>query len=172
MTNEIFHRNTGLTIEYKFYGGEFYFIPCDQRQLCKQLIDLLYLDSKNRFSQGLSYFPTEEHLLSAAFSKLNVGNANNIIRRVWTAPSFRNVKGDEMSMALLHFPAEKEWGFRKTYKKIVSLNAPKNTLSEIEFLELIEKNFQLRRRSLFRFFYRAISKLVNSVWQVLRIKSI
>jgi hypothetical protein len=161
ISGEIFEQTLGVIPEYKFYGGEFYFIPIKMRKDCIRLVETLYLESLRRFSKGFSYYPTEEHLLSAAFSRLEVENANNIISRVWTAPSFRNVKGNEMEKILLHFPAEKEWGFRKTYKKISKMTDPLNDFPDSHFLMYIEKEFQLVKRSVVRFFLRFINRAIE-----------
>ena len=159
--SEIFQQPLEAIPQYKFFGGEFYFIPLSKRKDCIQLVEKLYSESLRRFSQGLSYFPTEEHLMSAAFSKLVVETANNIISRVWTAPSYRNVNGDEMEKILLHFPAEKEWGFRKAYKKISAMKDPLRDFSDSDFLRFVEKEFQLKKRSVVRVIIRILMRAIE-----------
>ena len=159
ISSEILDYPPGISPNYKFFGGEFYFIPIKQRKECVLIIEKLYNESLRRFSCGYNYYPTEEHLLSAAFSLLECENANDIISRVWTAPSFRNVKGNEMEKILLHFPAEKEWGFKKMYKEISGMIDPLNELSELQFFIYVKNYFQLLKPSNVRYFLRVLNKV-------------
>ena len=166
ISSEIFGQSIGIIPEYKFYGGEFYFIPKSRRKECVNLVEKLFQESLHRFRQGLNYFPTEEHLLSAVFSRLEVVSANDIISRVWTAPSHRNVNGGEMDRILLHFPAEKEWGFRKSYKKISMMRDPLKDFSNSLFLGFIEQKFQLKKRSITRIVSRILTKTIEPFYVI------
>lgn len=158
---EIFTDNSIKTDSYQFYGGEFYYIPNISRESLSKNMELAFLNSVQRFELGLNYFPTEEHLLSAAFINLEVEPANHLISRVWTAPTYRNVTGREMQKNFLHFPAEKEWGFTKTYKKLFKTDDPLRDFTDFEFLDYIEKTFQLKRPSLLRILVRIFLRTIE-----------
>jgi hypothetical protein len=158
---EIFTNNPIKTQSYQFYGGEFYYIPRISRKSLAKNMDLAFLNSVQRFELGSSYFPTEEHLLSAAFINLEVAPANHLISRVWTAPTYRNVTGTEMERNFLHFPAEKEWGFTKTYKKLFKTDNPLLDFTDFEFLAYIERVFQLKRPSLRRISIRMFLRIIE-----------
>lgn len=135
---------------YTFFGGEFFLIPKSIHLEFSNLVDDLYQFSLARFFKGESFFPTEEHLISAALSEFKVIEENALIKRIWTARQFRNVDGSERSLSLLHLPAEKEFGFKKAYRRLSSLRGLEEFDDFKLFEEFIFRVFQLNRRTRLR----------------------
>jgi len=97
------------------YGGEFYGVPSSMKDHIQSRVDRAWSVTLDRWSRGRSYFTTEEHVLNFALADLPVAPAENFIRRIWTAHSYRTVSGRENDLLLWHLPAEKDRGFRRLY---------------------------------------------------------
>jgi hypothetical protein len=93
------------------YGGELYgFTPAGALPLLQRADDAWQLALAN-WARGQRYFVTEEHLLNYALRRVPLADATIFIRRIWTAPVYRTVKGDEGALLLWHLPSEKDRGF-------------------------------------------------------------
>jgi hypothetical protein len=160
IARDFFKKPENEFTSYTFFGGEFYFIPKDFHFRLVELIEGLYKFSVNRFFNGESFFPTEEHLLSAALKEFNVIKGNVLIKRIWTARKFRNIDGTEKSLSLLHFPAEKEFGFKKAYRRLTSSKGSKNLSNSELFEAYIFKVFQINRRARMRMTELALRKII------------
>ena len=75
-----------------------------------------------RFSQKRPRFLTEEHVLSftLAYLGLPAGNANGMIRRLWTQRSYRNVHQSDLDLLIWHLPAEKSYGFARLFREVTN----------------------------------------------------
>jgi hypothetical protein len=103
--------DSGLTGPPAHFGGEMYgFTPAAITDALVRVEDAWQLALAN-FRRGQAHFVTEEHLLNYALRRSNVADGREFIRRIWTAPVFRNVRGDEGNLLLWHLPAEKDRAF-------------------------------------------------------------
>lgn len=74
--------------------------------LLRQRLERVWNSALKKWSSGLPYFTTEEHMMSFALSKIKVYHARKEVKRNWTAHSYRTVDGTEDSLFLWHLPAE------------------------------------------------------------------
>ncbi|WP_295835797.1 hypothetical protein [uncultured Microbacterium sp.] len=91
-----------------------------------------------RSAGGAEYSFEEAHVLSVANSRLGIeaGSANSFVRRMWTQPlKFKNVNKGDLALVLWHLPAEKRYGIRRLYRKIVADNLSSATLSTIGIMQ-------------------------------------
>jgi hypothetical protein len=160
LANEFFKTPKNEFTQYTFFGGEFYFIPKNIHFKVVEVIESLYKFSVDRFFKGESFFPTEEHLLTAALNEFHVIEETVLIKRIWTARKFRNIDGTEKSLSLLHLPAEKEFGFKKAYQRLISSKGSNNFENPQLFEEYIFKVFQINRRTQMRMAELAFRKIV------------
>ena len=93
------------------YGGEFLVVPRDRLDPLLDRAERAWTDALERFRSRTPHFVTEEHHVSYALRDLEVTDLSTFVRRIWTAPSYRTVAGDEHELTLWHLPAEKRRGF-------------------------------------------------------------
>ncbi len=92
------------------YGGELYGFTTDGcRSILKRTEDAWRLAMADWVARR-PHFVTEEHLLNYALRRASVVDGSMFIRRIWTAPVYRTVRGDEGGLLLWHLPAEKDRG--------------------------------------------------------------
>jgi hypothetical protein len=102
-----------LTDLPRHYGGELYgFTAAAWRPIAKRVEDAWEF-SLDQWRMGLPKFVTEEHLLNFALRYTTVESAEQYIRRIWTAPTHRVVKPNDLSLPLWHLPAEKHRGLAR-----------------------------------------------------------
>lgn len=93
------------------YGGEIYgFTPEGLRPVLARAEDAWQL-SLARWADQQPRFVTEEHLLNYALRRAPLRDASRYLRRIPTAPTNRDVRGDEFSLLLWHLLSEKDRGF-------------------------------------------------------------
>jgi len=161
--NEYFGSKGRRVNAYQFFGGEYYVIPKSSHPSLMELIDELYAFSLKRFHIGETFFPTEEHLLSAALSQFKVVEQSGEIKRIWTARKYRNIDGSEKSLSLLHFPSEKEFGFQKAYRAIHKTKKSDRLKDPILFQNYIYQVFQVNKKSRLRLLEIIVKKLKNKI---------
>lgn len=112
------HRNLGDSVVDipTHYGGELIVVSRDCLPNILERSEVAWEDSLQRFRKGIPHFVTEEHVLSYALAEMPVVDLSPHVRRIWTAAIYRDLRGDEMSLALWHLPSEKRRGFRKFYE--------------------------------------------------------
>ena len=99
-----------LTGVPRHFGGECYgFTSASWKRLAPHTQDAWQF-SLSRWRAGTSKFVTEEHILDFALRYVTVQEANPYIRRIWTAPTHRNVTPSDLVLSLWHLPAEKHRG--------------------------------------------------------------
>ena len=133
------------TVDYH-YGGEFYGIPRAARKVISERVERAWTISTDRWAQGLPYFTTEEHIMNFALAGSPIVDAHDVIRRIWTAHSFRTVDGDEDNLLLWHLPSEKERGFRRVFTAAVDPGSWFWTADADEFKRRAARAFGLRNR--------------------------
>lgn len=102
-----------LTSNPVHYGGEFYgFTPSGIAPVLARAEDAWRYGLKC-WQNGERYLVTEEHLLNYALRRASVRDAGMHVKRIWTAPTYRTVSGDESDLALWHLPSEKDRGFKR-----------------------------------------------------------
>jgi hypothetical protein len=168
ITNEIVKNDGNSRQEYTFYGGGFHYIPQSRHTELVSAINDFYKHSLERFRNGATYYTTEEHLLSAAYSRFGVSQASSIMKVVWTAPRYRRVSGTEMTFPLLHFPAEKEHGFKRTYRWLTQKMADGVEITNGQFELYVFKNFQLGRKSWARLLHRLLNLTIITLKKSIR----
>ena len=150
-------------IEYNTYGGGFHYIPnAIKSELSDKLINL-YSFSISRFNQGQTYFTTEEHLLSAAYSQFDVIDANNFMKIAWTSLSYSTVDKTEHTFHLLHLPAEKEFGFKEAFRFIDHTTKVHKRLTSQQLNEYLFKKMNLNTLSVFQRIRRALIVLRKKI---------
>lgn len=133
------------------YGGEFYGIPKSMKGHVQSRVDRAWANTLDRWSQGLTYFTTEEHVLNFAFADSEVSPAEDFIQRIWTAHSFRTVSGQENDLLLWHLPAEKDRGFRRLYRAVLDVDSWFWTCEQSEFQRHSGRAFGFHGRGPIRF---------------------
>ena len=160
ITREIFKNQTNRSLVNTFYGGEFIFIPEEFLSKFQDTIEILYQESITRFNTGDLYYPTEEHIFTAALSSFQVNNASAHIKRVWTSIKYRNVTKikSEIDLSLIHFPSEKDFGFQRTYSILKKDFSKYLEMSDSQFKHFVAKNFQIDRPLFKVFILRVLRK--------------
>lgn len=93
------------------YGGEFYgFTPVGAAPVLARAEDAWQLSLRG-WAEAKPHFVTEEHLLNYALRRAPMADGQSFIRRIWTAPVYRTVRGDEHTLLLWHLPSEKDRAF-------------------------------------------------------------
>ena len=162
--SQIFYKTKFLDEkDYKFYGAGFHYIPkSKQLELSKKLSDL-YTYSLSRFREGKTYFTTEEHILTSAYSQFIIEEANTLMKVVWTALRYRTVDGSESNYYLLHLPSEKEYGFKNAYRYFSRYLKQNKFLSQEELIQHVHKTFNLNKPSKKRIFDRLIFNTIRNL---------
>lgn len=93
------------------YGGELYGFTGTGAGPLLRRAQLAWELALRRFAAGQPHFVTEEHLLNYALRGAELVDATRYIRRIWTAPIYRTVNGDEDALLLWHLPSEKDRAF-------------------------------------------------------------
>lgn len=158
---------------YPHIGGEILFVPKLYGSKVVSGLNDTFTQNLSFFSQGLDYFTTEEHLISFCLRDQIVIELNSFAKRVWTRFRYNNVDRTERDMYLLHFPAEKQFGFKKLFhllqkdlKGMESLNdeyLKEFILDEFLFKNLFLKKFLAKIFSLIIVLKRLLRKLLNSL---------
>lgn len=93
-------------------GGELLGIDLIRRADILAAFDALWHAMVSR-RQGLEAIRTEEHFwsIAAAAHGWRVDEANDQLKRLWTAHNFRTVRPGDEARAVWHMPAEKRYGF-------------------------------------------------------------
>jgi hypothetical protein len=165
ITEEIFRNQTDRSPVNTFYGGEFIFIPKELLSKFQDTIEILYQESITRFNTGGLYYPTEEHIFTAALSSFQVNNASVHIKRVWTSIKYRNVTKikNEIDLSLIHLPSEKDFGFQRTYSLLKKDFSKYLEMSDSQFKHFVSKNFQIDRPLFKVFILRLLRKFKVNV---------
>lgn len=153
----------------KYFGGEF--IVCTSEWAVK-LYDRaheLYEQNMSRHSKGCTFLREEAHLLSAAYYDLGIRDSrlDGLMRRVWTSFIYEyNAAQTDLSLMLLHLPAEKRFGFRRLFKKIA--RGPSNILNlgENDYIVLVKNLFNVPNLS---FENRVRNAIEHGLWKTRKI---
>lgn len=158
---------------YPHIGGEILFVPKLYGPKVVNVLNDSFTQNLRLFSQGFDYFTTEEHLISFCLRDQIVVELNNYAKRVWTRFRYNNVDTTERDLYLLHFPAEKLFGFKKLFqlmqkdlKGMESLNdeyLKEFILDEFLFRNLFLKRILAKVLSWNIFLKKFLRKLLNSL---------
>jgi hypothetical protein len=150
------------------YGGELYgFTPSGAFPILRRADEAWQL-ALACWASGQRHFVTEEHLLNYAVRRASIIDATEFIRRIWTAPTCRNVVGDEAALLLWHLPAEKDRGF------VDLASAAADSLSwfwiadRSEFLDRAGSHVGIPRRTFNRFAYDVAGSYIRAGQRALR----
>jgi hypothetical protein len=100
------------------YGGELYGFTRASWAGVAGAVEAAWEFSLEQWRADAPRFVTEEHLLNYALRSTRVVRANDHVRRIWTAPVFRNVRPGDRELPLWHLPAEKARGFPRLYEAV------------------------------------------------------
>ncbi|MDY2883006.1 MAG: hypothetical protein SOT71_10175 [Romboutsia timonensis] len=147
------------------YGGEIYGFSGSIINRFSKELELAWNMSIRRFNENKTYFKTEEHIFTYVFYKLSYikGNANEFIKRIWTAPIYRNVEKDDDKYIIWHLPAEKNRGLIKIYKKYLKNNNNKNKLNGKQLEKVFGKIIGIPKKNIFRYSYDSLYVLAKKV---------
>ncbi len=135
---------------YRHCGGECYLIPREQQAPLLQAAEEAWTFSLLRQAQGLSYFTTEEHLLSFAVRQMPTADLTLHVKRIWTARSYRNVDGTEATILLWHLPAEKDRGFQRLLPLVLDRSTWFWSAERDEFLAHVARVMNVQPRALYK----------------------
>ena len=149
----------------RYFGGELLIVQGGQIDNLCEVVDQIWNVNLANFAAGKVALKTEEHVLSAALAKLeeHVGHGNEIIKRMWTRPSFRNVSFDDRKFSIWHLPAEKRHAFQRLYVLVRNDVDHLTGLGDKEFRDLVSKLVRLKLSFVERPFYGLYSLLKKSI---------
>lgn len=163
-----FYSTSKLNSEFKYFGGEFYYIDHEHINVINKEIKILcnFLENNNT-KFGLNF--TEEHLLSIVLNNYldKTIKLNNIIKRLWTTNTYHNITGNELDYCFLHMPSEKEMFFQNTFKLLESNINFINDLNSIDYSKLIKSPINNRLNPPIN---RQIKIILIKILKFLRIK--
>lgn len=135
------------------YGGELYgFTPGGVFPVLQRAEEAWQLALTN-WADGQRHFVTEEHLLNYAVRRAALVDATEFIRRIWTAPVYRTVRGDEGALLLWHLPSEKDRGFVQLAAATADPASWFWIADRVEYLRRAGDLVGIPRRTLGRFAY-------------------
>lgn len=121
MVRETFAHAPGRPVDH--YGGELFGCTVETWRRHGNAFQLLF--EQARSGNGLARrMTTEEHLFSVGFAGLDVavGNANHLLKRIWTSPRYSNVEPGDENYAFWHLPAEKRFGLADLFHDLKHRN--------------------------------------------------
>lgn len=126
-----------------YHLGEFFL--CNVKNIRKLYADFLVLwpELLRRHAEGLPKFNEEAHTLSYLYflNGWEPSKHAHFIRRIWTNPVFyRNVKANDQYLNIWHLPAEKKFGIKTLYDKLMRLSArQRSVMPEDEFRVMVRR---------------------------------
>ena len=160
----IISEEVGLNILPNFFGGEFYGFRGDLLKDISAELEVAWNLSLDRFNNGKTYLHTEEHLFSYVFYKLSLsfGNLNKFIKRMWTAPHYRNIECGDENYIIWHLPSEKERGLINIYSILTKNEGEYISLEEYQ--KIIRKTLGIPKRSINRYLYDQIYRAIRYLY--------
>lgn len=128
------------------YGGEMYGIPKETMPILRERLESAWESSIENWGLGIPYFTTEEHMMSFALAGMKVYEASSVVKRIWTAHSYRTVDGTENLLSLWHLPAEKERALVELYSLAVDPHSWFATASREKFIHQVGVTCGLHNR--------------------------
>jgi len=107
-------------------GGEFLGLSGRSAAAVASACRDIWIQQLRRFSEGRSVLPTEEHILSYAAWRLglDVGGADKYCRRIWTSYGYTTSAKSDLSLAVWHLPAEKQYSLRRLWLALARNRGP------------------------------------------------
>ena len=101
------------------FGGEFFSCSLAAWREGRDLFHTLFENACSGSGPGHA-IRTEEHLFSIAFACLSarIGEANGLIRRIWTSPRHSDTRPSDLALPMWHLPAEKRYGIADLYRDL------------------------------------------------------
>jgi hypothetical protein len=160
---------TSRPVPIEYAGGEFIAVTGTILPLLvsqtRDIVQLLL--AQHRESTWLAF--EEAHVLSVAYQKIGaVVVEEAIVKRLWTQPlKFQNVTKADLRLALWHVPAEKKYGLRRLYKRLVAEGAGSGVpIDEDRWMRLISRLLGVPRNTPEKWFRdvsgAALSRLVKA----------
>lgn len=152
-------RLTGVPVHY---GGECYAFTADL------MVEVL-AHAERAYDMALSAadselkFTTEEHVFNFALRYAGIDEVDDLVRRIWTAPRYRTVSGDEDGLTLWHLPAEKDRGFARLAPVAVNRSSWFWTAPGDRFRLEAGRLLGIGRRPLGRYLYDQLGGLARKV---------
>lgn len=102
------------------YGGEWVGAKVKVIRDIVRIFDETRSIIDERVRCGKKSFNTEEHFLNYIYQKLEypLKPVNPYIRRLWTVPEAKNIRGDEFSLDIWHVPGEKRSGIKALFDEV------------------------------------------------------
>jgi hypothetical protein len=129
----------------RYFGGELLIVAGEELGNFCDFIDQVWKLNLTNFRTGKTTLKTEEHVLSVALARLadRVGLGNEIIKRMWTRPSFRNVSFEDEKFSIWHLPAEKRHAFQRLFALVKNNAKHLTALNDKEFRDLVSEMIRL-----------------------------
>jgi hypothetical protein len=144
-----------------YYGGECYVFRPSRVRPILQRAETAWRFALDRNAKGEMHFATEEHLFNYALRGFTVSNLDADVKRIWTAPVYRNVSGDEFQLALWHLPSEKDRGIAALYEVLEDPSSWWYTASADEFVRRAGAAVGIPHRRPARWSYDTVGRSVR-----------
>lgn len=155
----------------RYFGGELLIVNGEELGTVCNIVEQVWTLNLTNFVAGKTTLRTEEHVISVALARLGdrVGLGNEIIKRMWTRPSFRNVSCSDEKFSIWHLPAEKQHAFQRLFALLRNDSAHLTNISEKEFRGLVSNmvglNLSFMERPLY-FLYPLIKRSAKRLAQL------
>lgn len=128
-----------------FYGGELYGFGMPEARLLVDEFRRIWRILVSDEPQVCCRIVTEEHMFSLLFWMLRMtpyDAANGVVRRIATFLRWRDVRSSDAFLTVWHLPAEKEYGFRRAWRRVRSAQRGRGVLTASN----LEDCFDIRTR--------------------------
>ena len=134
-----------------YAGGEFF---CATPHFIRTLVSQLppvWSRHREAVAANSPRFMEEAHMLSFFYwlNGISFGMGNPYVRRIWTALRYHNVSAEDLNLAIWHLPAEKHYGFRRTWSRLVHSREEIGKAAE-DALRMDTRYFGVPRRTLWK----------------------
>ena len=135
------------------FGGEVYTFRAETMGPVVERAEAAYALALDLHARDLPKFTTEEHLFNYALRRATVSRLDDRVRRIWTAPRFRELGHDPEHLVMWHLPAEKDRGFPGLVPVALDRESWFWTASGEEFRSRLGAAFGIPRRDVRRWSY-------------------
>jgi len=114
-------RGKSLATPPQYFGGEIFTANASALLRFNAEIEPLWNECLHRASRGEAKLNEEAHFLSYLYLKFcyKDGTANDFIKRIWTQRRYRTGTESDLMLPIWHVPAEKRFGFRDLYPRVL-----------------------------------------------------
>lgn len=150
------------------YGGELYGFTGRDLVPVLARAERAYNYCLNELDRSLPTMSTEEHLMNFALRGARLFPSDDLVERIWTAPTYRRIPAHVHSLMLWHLPAEKDRGFAYLWASLVNGDSWWSAASPEEFRARLGSAMGIGRRSAKRGLYDHTGSAVRKIERALR----